>query len=211
MATVLVPLAQGCEELEAVTLIDLLRRANVTVTVAGLEAGPVTASRGVVLLPEILLNDVLDREFDMVVLPGGLGGAQRLEADQRIAALLRRMAEQGRYVAAICAAPKVLASVGLLKNREATAYPGILDGQNEIRLSSAAVVRDGTFITSRGPGTAMDFALTLIEILCGQETRAIVEAALQRPSSTSAIGRPGAEQQADANAAQQPRQQRRAP
>ncbi|MCB1771402.1 MAG: DJ-1/PfpI family protein, partial [Candidatus Competibacteraceae bacterium] len=127
---------------------------------------------------------VLDRDFDLVVLPGGLGGAQRLEADQRIAALLRRMSEQGRYVAAICAAPKVLASAGLLKNREATAYPGILDDQADqagIRLSSAAVVRDGTFITSRGPGASMDFALTLIEILCGHETRDTVEAALQRP------------------------------
>jgi len=180
MATVLVPLAQGCEELEAVTLIDLLRRAGITVVVAGLEAGPVTASRGVVLVPETTLDQISGRDFDMVVLPGGLGGAQRLEAGRRIAALLRRMAEQGRYVAAICAAPRVLASAGLLKGREATAYPGILDGQAEIRLSSAAVVRDGTFITSRGPGTAMDFALTLIELLCGREQRDTVEAALQR-------------------------------
>ncbi|MCB1776397.1 MAG: DJ-1/PfpI family protein [Candidatus Competibacteraceae bacterium] len=184
MAHVLVPLAQGCEELEAVTIIDLLRRAGVEVTVAGLEDGPVTASRGVVLMPETTLQAVLDRDFDLVVLPGGLGGAQRLEADQRIAALLRRMSEQGRYVAAICAAPKVLASAGLLENREATAYPGILDAQADqagIRLSSAAVVRDGMFITSRGPGTAMDFALILIETLCGRETRDTVEAALQRP------------------------------
>ncbi|MBE2294666.1 MAG: DJ-1/PfpI family protein [Phycisphaerales bacterium] len=181
MATVLVPLAQGCEELEAVTIIDLLRRAGVTVVVAGLEAGAVTASRGVVLLPETTLSEILDRDdFDMVVLPGGLGGAQRLEADRRIAALLRRMAEQNRYVAAICAAPQVLASAGLLNNREATAYPGILDGQKDIKMSSAAVVRDGTFITSRGPGTAMDFALTLIEILCGRDQRDTVEAALQR-------------------------------
>jgi 4-methyl-5(b-hydroxyethyl)-thiazole monophosphate biosynthesis len=183
MAHVLVPLAQGCEELEAVTIIDLLRRAGVEVTVAGLEDGPVTASRGVVLMPDTTLEAVLDRDFDLVVLPGGLGGAQRLEADQRIAALLRRMSEQGRYVAAICAAPKVLASAGLLKNREATAYPGILDAQAAqaagIRLSSAAVVRDGTFITSRGPGTAMDFALTLVETLCGRDTRDTVKAALQ--------------------------------
>ena len=180
MATILVPLAQGCEELEAVTIIDLLRRAGLTVVVAGLEAGTVTASRGVMLLPETTLAEVLDRDFDMVVLPGGLGGAQRLEADQRIAALLRRMAEQGRYVAAICAAPRVLAGAGLLDHREATAYPGILDGQEAIKTSSAAVVRDGTFITSRGPGTAMDFALILIEILCGRDQRDTVEAALQR-------------------------------
>ena len=180
MATVLVPLAEGCEELEAVTIIDLLRRANVTVVVAGLAAGPVTASRGVVLVPDVTLDTVLDRDFDLIVLPGGLGGAQRLEADQRIAALLHRQAEQGRYVGAICAAPKVLASAGLLNYREATAYPGILDGQTEIRLSSAAIVRDGTFITSRGPGTAMDFALVLIEILCGRDTRDTVETALKR-------------------------------
>ena len=77
MAHVLVPLAQGCEELEAVTIIDLLRRAGVTVTVAGLEQGPVTASRGVVLIPETTLETVLDQDFDLVVLPGGLGGAQR--------------------------------------------------------------------------------------------------------------------------------------
>ena len=90
------------------------------------------------------------------------------------------MAEQCRFVAAICAAPRVLVSAGLLKDREATAYPGILDDQPEIRLSSAAVVRDGTFITSRGPGTAIDFTLSLIEILCGHEQRDTVEKALQR-------------------------------
>lgn len=180
MAAVLVPLAQGCEEVEAVTLIDLFRRAGLTVTVAGLDAGPVTASRGVVLLPETTLDAVLDQDFDLVVLPGGLGGAQRLEADQRITALLRRMTEQGRYVAAICAAPKVLVSAGLVGGREVTAYPGVLDGQPDIKLSSAAVVRDGTFITSRGPGTAMDFALSLIEILCGRAKRDEVESALQR-------------------------------
>ncbi len=180
MATVLIPIASGCEELEAVTLIDLLRRAGITVTVAGLEAGPVTASRGVVLLPETTLDQVLNQDFDMVVLPGGLGGAQQLEADQRIARLLRQMTEQGRFVAAICAAPRVLASAGLLKNRKATAYPGILDGHPEIQVSSAAIVRDGTFVTSRGPGTAMDFALNLIDILCGHEQRDQVETALQR-------------------------------
>ncbi|MCP5133373.1 MAG: DJ-1/PfpI family protein [Gammaproteobacteria bacterium] len=180
MVHVLVPLAQGCEELEAVTIIDLLRRAGAGVTVAGLEDGPVTASRGVVIMPETTLEAVLDQDFDLIVLPGGLGGAQRLEADRRISALLQRMTEQGRYVAAICAAPKVLASAGLLENREVTAYPGILDDQAGVRLSSAAVVRDGTFITSRGPGTAMDFALTLIETLCGRQVRDTVEAALQR-------------------------------
>jgi 4-methyl-5(b-hydroxyethyl)-thiazole monophosphate biosynthesis len=180
MATVLVPLAQGCEELEAVTLIDLLRRAEIKVVVAGLAAGPVTASRGVVLLPDVLLDEVLTETFDMIVLPGGLGGAQRLEADARIITLLKKMAADGRYTAAICAAPRVLATAGLLAGRQATAYPGTLDGLSEVQLSSAAVVQDGLVITSRGPGTAMDFALTLIERLCGRDRRDSVEAALQR-------------------------------
>lgn len=105
------------------TLIDLLRRANLAVTVAGLEAGPIVASHGVVLLADTTLDAVLDQDFDLVVLPGGFGGMQRLEADQRIIALLRRMTEQGRYVAAICAAPRVLVRAGLVKNREITPIP----------------------------------------------------------------------------------------
>ena len=181
MPTVLVPLAQGCEELEAVTIIDLLRRAEVKVVAAGLEAGPVTASRGVILLPDIALDAVLEQDFDMIVLPGGLGGAQRLEQDPRIIRLLQQMADKGKYTAAICAAPKVLATAGLLQGRAATAYPGILDKLSDLKLSSAAVVEDGTVITSRGPGTAMDFALTLITLLCGREKRNTVETALQRP------------------------------
>jgi 4-methyl-5(b-hydroxyethyl)-thiazole monophosphate biosynthesis len=181
MATVLVPLAPGCEELEAVTIIDLLRRAGITVVTAGLEAGPVVASRGVVLVPDMLLDEVLEQDFDMIVLPGGAGGAQRLEADDRVRQLLQRLAAAGRYTAAICAAPKVLATAGLLEGRQATAYPGTLDGLPGLQPSTAAVVQDGLVITSRGPGTAMDFALKLVQLLCGPEQRQQVEAALQRP------------------------------
>ncbi len=183
MARVLVPLAQGCEELEAVTVIDLLRRAGIEVVTAGLEPGPVTCSRGVVLMPDTTLDEVLSQEFDMVVLPGGLPGADHLQQDERIRNLLRRMAGEGRYTAAICAAPKVLASAGLLENREATSYPGVLEAMElpGTRLSSAPVVADGKVITSRGPGTAMDFALELIEKLEGPEARRKVEAPLMRP------------------------------
>ena len=177
---VLVPLAQGCEELESVTIIDILRRAQVEVVVAGLEVGSVTASRGVVLMPDTTLDQVLQDDFQMVVLPGGGEGARRLEEDPRIATLLQRLYQEGRYTAAICAAPKVLAAGGLLQDREATAYPGVLDGLPGLRLSSAAVVQDGQIITSRGPGTAMDFALTLVEILCDKDKRDEVEAALVR-------------------------------
>ncbi|MCW8927720.1 MAG: DJ-1/PfpI family protein, partial [Gammaproteobacteria bacterium] len=92
MARVLVPLAQGCEELEAVTIIDLLVRAGVEVVTAGLQEGPVTASRGVVLLPQTTLDEALKRDYDMVVLPGGMPGAEHLDNDPRIAGLLRKMA-----------------------------------------------------------------------------------------------------------------------
>jgi 4-methyl-5(b-hydroxyethyl)-thiazole monophosphate biosynthesis len=182
MARVLVPLAQGCEELEAVTITDLLTRAGVTVVTAGLDDQPVKASRGVTLLPDTTLDDVNVDEFDMVVLPGGLPGADYLDADPRIHAILKRLHQQGKYTAAICAAPKVLAGSGLLNGRQATGYPGVLDGMSlsQVQIKSDAVVSDDKVITSRGPGTAMDFALELIEKLQGRETRNEVEQALCR-------------------------------
>ncbi len=182
MARVLIPLANGCEELEAVTVIDLLRRAGIEVVTAGLADGPVTASRGVVMIPDCSLDEVLDGDFDMVVLPGGLPGAEHLDADPRIHALLRRMAEQGRYTAAICAAPKVLLNAGLLDGHKATAYPGVMDDLMNpgSQYMTDAVVSDGKVVTSRGPGTAMEFALTLIERLSGADKRKEVEEPLIR-------------------------------
>jgi len=183
MSRVLVPLAPGCEELEAVTVIDLLRRAGVEVISAALAPGPIKASRGVNLIADADLDDVKDQDFDMVVLPGGLPGADHLDRDPRIAAILHRHARDGRYSAAICAAPKVLANAGILDGKSATSYPGVLDALDlpSVKLLREAVVTDGKVITSRGPGTAMDFALTLIETLEGSAKRGEVESALQRP------------------------------
>ena len=181
MASVLVPLAQGCEELEAVTVVDLLRRAGVHVVTAGLDNAPVRASRGVVLVADMTLDEALKQEYDMVVLPGGLPGADHLDGDPRIRGLLRTMADSGRYTAASCAAPKVLASTGLLEGKKVTSFPGVLDAFADLDYRSDPVVQDGRLITSRGPGTAMDFALTLIENLLGMDKRNEVEAALQRP------------------------------
>ncbi|WPL19636.1 Chaperone protein YajL [Thiorhodovibrio winogradskyi] len=182
MPSVLVPLAQGCEELEAVTIIDLLRRAEIQVITVGLDDGPVRASRGVVLLPDQSLDAVLSQEFDLIVLPGGLPGADHLERDQRIRDLLRRQAEAGRRVAAICAAPKVLASAGLLDGHQATCYPGAINPADypRVRFTDAPVVVDAQVVTSRGPGTAMDFALELIAQLMGEARRDEVAAALVR-------------------------------
>jgi 4-methyl-5(b-hydroxyethyl)-thiazole monophosphate biosynthesis len=180
MPKVLVPLADGCEELEAVTIIDLLRRAGIEVTVAGLKPGIVKASRGVQLMPDMTLDDALQTSYDMLVLPGGMPGAAHLKADARIIGLLKKMAAADQYTAAICAAPMVLAEAGLLNGKQATSFPGFLDELPGVTLSSAAVVQDGKVLTSRGPGTAMDFALALIDVLSGSDTRQQVEAALVR-------------------------------
>lgn len=179
MATVLVPLAQGCEELEAVTIIDLLRRAGIDVVSAGLDDQPVRASRGVVLIPDTDLDSALKQDFDMLVLPGGLPGADYLDKDPRIQSLVKEMATKGKYTAAICAAPKVLVSSGVLDNKKATAYPGVLDALGR-SAEADAVVQDGKVITSRGPGTAMDFSLKLIENLVGKGKRDEVEKGLVR-------------------------------
>ena len=184
MANVLVPLAPGCEELEAITVVDLLRRARLEVVTAGLVPGPIKASRGTVLVPDTTLDEAMQYEYDMIVLPGGQPGARHLENDPRIASLLKRMAgARQKYVAAICAAPAALAAAGVLDGRRATAFPGALDAGRfpNVRLEAAPVVIDGNIITSRGPGTAMDFALELIARLAGDERRAEVEAQLQRP------------------------------
>lgn len=183
MSKVLIPLASGCEELEAVTVVDILRRAGVDVMTAGLASGAVCCSRGTVLVPDALLDDVLKQAlvFDMIVLPGGMPGAEHLKQDVRVISLLKTMAAQGRYIAAICAAPMALHAAGLLQDKNATSFPGVLDkltGTHHYRTD--AVVIDGKTITSRGPGTAMDFALVLVELLCGKAKRDEVEAALQR-------------------------------
>jgi protein deglycase len=182
MASVLVPLADGCEELEAVTIIDLLRRAEIRVVTAGLTGGLITASRGVQLVPDTTLDEALAEEYDMVVLPGGGPGTENLDRDPRVRELLRAMAESGKFTAAICAAPKVLAHSGVLEGKRATGYPGVLEQMDltDVQLDPSAVVVDGKVITSRGPGTAMDFALQLIETLVGRAKRDEVEAALQR-------------------------------
>lgn len=185
MANILVPLAQGCEELEAITITDLLTRAGFNVVTAGLDERPVTASRGMVLVPNTTLEQVMQDEFDMIVLPGGLPGADHLNQDRRIHELLARMQQAGKPIAAICAAPKVLARAGLLNGRQATSFPGSIPAEemSGIDYREQAVVIDGNIITSRGPGTAMDFALTLIEVLAGEEKRREVEAPLQRPAA----------------------------
>ena len=182
MSQVLVPLAQGCEELEAVTITDLLVRAGIEVTTAGLDKQPVTASRGITIIPDTSIDAVLDKTYDLIVLPGGLPGADHLRDDENIQKLLKNHADKGKYIGAICAAPKAVAAAGLLEGRKATAYPGVLEalGNEQIDVKDSAIEIDGNIVTSRGPGTAMDFALTLIELLEGPAKRDEVNRQLVR-------------------------------
>ncbi len=182
MSRVLVPLAQGCEELEAVTITDLLVRAGIEVTTAGLDDGPVTASRGITIIPDTTIEAAADQSFDLIVLPGGLPGADHLRDNQRLQQLMKNHAAAGKHIGAICAAPKALAAAGLLAGKSATAYPGALEAleNDQIDIKNTAIEIDGNIITSRGPGTAMDFALTLIEILEGAAKREEVNRQLVR-------------------------------
>ncbi len=181
---ILIPMATGCEELEAVTLINLFRRAGFQVITAGLEdeRKPVKCARGTIIVPETTLDNALTDSYDLVVLPGGQPGTNNLMDDQRIISLVQKMQQQDRYIAAICAAPMVLGKAGVLEGKSATSYPGCLDsmGLPGVDFVEDAVVTDGKIVTSRGPGTAMDFALKLIDIIAGSDVRDQVEGGLQR-------------------------------
>jgi 4-methyl-5(b-hydroxyethyl)-thiazole monophosphate biosynthesis len=186
MKRVLVPLAEGFEELEAVTLVDILRRAGAEVVVASLAGSPVTGAHGIRIEADAPLAAVQAQDFDLIALPGGMPGAQHLKDDPRIAALVRRLHGAGRPVAAICAAPMVLDAAGVLAGRRATSYPGFLEGANAATLVGDAVVVDRGVITSRGPGTALDFALALVEQLEGRAVRREIESRLERVKPAAA-------------------------
>jgi protein deglycase len=185
MARVLIPLATGCEELEAVTLIDLLRRAGISVITASLtEQQQITASRNVRLVADTTLRAARNDDFDMLVLPGGVSGANNLNEEQRVHGVITRLHAYNKDIAAICAAPLVLANAGILNGKTITCYPGALSAEDwpEITIKDQDIVVDGNIFTAKAPGSAIDFALSLIEHLTDEKTRNDVEAGLMRPS-----------------------------
>ena len=176
MSKVLVPLAPGFEEIEAIIIIDILRRAGVDVVVAGTQPGPIEASRKTKHVADCTLEDIRAEDFDMIVLPGGQSGATNLRNDPRIRKIIEKLQAKNRFIAAICAAPSILAAYGVLKNRVATSHPSV---RAEVasaakRISDERVVVDGPIVTSQAAGTAMEFAFKLVEILCGPEKAAEV-------------------------------------
>jgi 4-methyl-5(b-hydroxyethyl)-thiazole monophosphate biosynthesis len=170
MKRVLVPIADGTEEIEAVCIIDVLRRAGAEVTVAAVAGLQVTASRGVVLVADCPISECTDVTYDLVALPGGMPGAEHLRDSKDLEEILKRQAREGRWYAAICAAPAVvLQHHGLLAGRRATCHPNFVSRLENTDAVESRVVTDGRCITSRAPGTAIEFALKLVEVLYGEE------------------------------------------
>lgn len=177
MMRVLVPLAEGFEEIEAISVIDILRRAEIEVVTAGLKDGLAEGSHKVKVLPDTTLEKVDWHDFDGLVLPGGAPGFVNLGNDQRILDMAREMNRAGKCVAAICAAPSVLIKAGVLQGRKATVSPsGKAQVQACADFREDRVVVDKNLITSRAPGTALEFALKLVEALAGREMMEQVKA-----------------------------------
>jgi 4-methyl-5(b-hydroxyethyl)-thiazole monophosphate biosynthesis len=176
----LVLLAPGFEEIEAITAIDVLRRAGIAVTVAGTVAGSVEGAHAVRVGVDGSVDTLSGENFDLIFLPGGQPGTQNLKADRHVARILREATEAKRYVAAICAAPSILAEGGYLSGRCATSHGSVrslMEGAEAVQYRGRdAVVIDGPFITSRSPGTAMECAIALVEILCGPQKATTIHA-----------------------------------
>ena len=167
MKKILVAIAPGFEEIETITIVDILRRAGARVTLGATVEGVLKGSRGIKIEPDELLDTVLEKDFDLICLPGGQPGTDNLKNDERIEKILTRMQQEDKYIAAICAAPTVLQKAGILKDKSITCHPSIkahFDSYIKDR-----VVVDGKVITSQSPGTAMEFSFKLVEILFGSE------------------------------------------
>ncbi len=166
----LIILADGFEEIEAVTCIDILRRAGTKTVVAGLTTKKVTGSRKIVIQSDMLLSEAASG-FDALILPGGTEGAKKLAASGLVKSLIKTFFDKGLLVAAICAAPAVvLAPSGILEKKRATCYPGMEKSfSSGIKHTTQSVVSDNNIITSQGPGTALEFALKIVEKLINKE------------------------------------------
>ncbi len=174
---ILMPLAKGFEEIEALTVVDILRRAEINVVVAGLKEGIIEGAHEIKVQPDTCLEKINFSDYDGLVLPGGFPGFVNLKNDERILTMVREMDKAGKYVAAICAAPSVLIKAGITKGRRATVSPS---GKEEMKASAEycedRVVVDKNLITSQSPGTAMEFALKLVEVMAGEDAMKKVKA-----------------------------------
>ena len=177
--TVLVAIADGSEDLETVSIIDVLRRAELDVTVASVGNLQVKCARGVNMVADKQIEDCVDSSFDMIAIPGGLPGADNLRDSQALKDLLLKQKASSNYYAAICASPAVVFQThGLLSGKKATCYPAFMERLDQASVEDGRVVVDGYCITSQGPGTAIEFSLKLVEVLCGMEKAKEVASAM---------------------------------
>ncbi len=167
---VLVPIAEGSEEIETACIVDVLRRADATVTVASVGNLQITGSRGMKFVADRLLTECVECKYDLIALPGGMPGAEHLRDSKELAGLLKRQQQDRKLYAAICASPAVVFQHhGLLGGRKVTAYPGFTSVFENTEAVDSRVVVDDNCITSRAPGTAMEFSLTLVGVLYGEQ------------------------------------------
>ncbi|TAN39180.1 MAG: DJ-1/PfpI family protein [Verrucomicrobia bacterium] len=190
MQRVLVPLADGVEEMEATIVVDMLRRVPWHVLTAGLKPGVVTAARGTRLMPDNVWDKIDPGLFDMIVIPGGARGVEALRRDPRVVDAVRAHAGRGKLTAAVCAGPLVLQDAGLLVGRRATCHPGQVADFTQAQRLDEPVVVDGNVVTSQGAGTTFAFALTLVALVEGEDkARELAQAIVLAPEELGRLGR----------------------
>ena len=170
MKTIFVFLADGFEEIEALTPVDILRRAGLSVkTVSVMGDQVVAGAHGVPVMADVMFDEVNAEDAEMILLPGGLPGATNLDAHQGLSQMILDFAKEDKSLAAICAAPLVFGNRGLLEGKKATCYPGFETYLKGAQYTAALVEKDGNFITGKGPGAAMEFAFAIVEKYCGMD------------------------------------------
>lgn len=170
MKKVAVHLAEGFEEIEALTIVDILRRAGInTIMVSISDTKEVIGSHGIKVETDNLFSDIYYGDIDMLILPGGMPGTSNLEKHEELKKRIIEFDIDEKWIGAICAAPSILGKMAMLEGRRATCYPGFEDSLLGVEFSLDNVVVDNNIITSRGPATAMDFSLKIVEVLIGKE------------------------------------------
>jgi len=166
---VVVPLTEGFEEIEFNAIVDILRRADIDVTTAGLREGLIEGAHKVKVMADTSIDKIIPNDFDAIVLPGGYPGFVKLGEDKRVLKLVQEMDKAGKYVSAICGAPAVFAKAGILKGRKATIHPAVKEQLTDAQFVEERVVVDGKLITSQAPGTVIEFVLKIVELLAGED------------------------------------------
>lgn len=178
MSKILIPLAAGFEEIEAVSNIDILRRAGVDVLVAGIGSKQIKGDHGIKIETDIEISDVDSSDLEGIVLPGGMPGADNLRNSSELLTIIRAINDKGGLCAAICAGPIVFEAAGILEGKKATSYPGFGEQMGSANYKEDRIVIDDNIITGRGPGVAIEFAMTLVEYLFDEKEREELEKAM---------------------------------